>query len=102
MIFCDLSHFQGVFPRKAESLFSANHFGFDGDLETKDNERKGDRIRAIPFKEMVDMSPANFMSKQKRWKMVLDSKENPNDLVKKDITFWNPAIVSAIEQQIGF
>ena len=56
-------------------IFSANYFGFD-DAATTDGERTGDRISAIPFKEMVSLSAADFASKQKRFKEVIDNEEN--------------------------
>ena len=62
-------------------MFSANYFGFDDDVETKDGERTGDRICAIPFEEMIDMAPAEFSAKQKRWKAVVDSEKKPTELV---------------------
>ena len=62
-------------------MFSANYFGFDDDVETKDGERTGDRICAIPFEEMIDMAPAEFSARQKRWKAVVDSEKKPTELV---------------------
>ena len=43
--------------RRAETIFSANYFGFD-DAVTVDGERIGDRISVVPFEEMVEMNPA--------------------------------------------
>jgi hypothetical protein len=76
---------QGVYPRRSETLFSANYHGFDDDVETKDGERTGDRICAIPFEEMVDLPPAELAAKQKRWKAVVDSDEKPTELVIGEI-----------------
>ena len=80
-----MSNCQGIFPRRAEMLFSANYFGFDDDVETKDGERTGDRICATPFEEMVDMTPAEFAARQKRWKAVVDSDQKPTELVIGEI-----------------
>ena len=57
-------------------MFSANYFGFDDNV-TKDGERTGDRIAAIPFQEMPDIPPHEFLAKQRRFKAVIDSEEKP-------------------------
>ena len=67
---------QGTFVRKAEVIFSANYFGFD-DVVTSDGERISDRISAIPFQDLPDLSPAEFASRQKKFKTVIDSEEMP-------------------------
>ena len=67
---------QGTFVRKAEVIFSANYFGFD-DVVTSDGERISDRISAIPFQDLPDISPAEFASRQKKFKTVIDSEEMP-------------------------
>ena len=74
-----------MYPRRAETLFSANYFGFDDDVERKDGERTGDRICAIPFEEMIDLAPADFAARQRRWKAVVDSEEKPTELVIGEI-----------------
>ena len=70
--------------RRAEIIFSANYFGFD-DTVNVDGERIGDRIRAIPFEEMEDMTPREFTANQKRFKAVLDSEEKPTTLLIGEI-----------------
>ena len=71
---------QGTFVRRAEVLFSANYFGFD-DVVTSDGERISDRICAIPFQDLPDMSPAEYVSRQKKFKTVIDSEEKPMEFV---------------------
>ena len=71
---------QGTFVRRAEVLFSANYFGFD-DVVTSDGERISDRICAIPFQDLPDMSPAEYVSRQKRFKTVIDSEEKPMEFI---------------------
>ena len=61
-------------------LFSANYFGFD-DVVTSDGERISDRICAIPFQDLPDMSPAEYVSRQKRFKTVIDSEEKPMEFI---------------------
>ena len=70
--------------RRAETIFSANYFGFD-DAVTVDGERIGDRISVVPFEEMVEMNPAQFAASQKRFKEVLDSEEKPVTLLIGEI-----------------
>ena len=71
---------QGTFVRRAEVLFSANYFGFD-DVVTSDGERISDRICAIPFQDLPDMSPTEYVSRQKKFKAVIDSEEKPMEFI---------------------
>ena len=66
--------------RRAEVIFSANYFGFD-DVVTSDGERISDRICAIPFNDLPDISPQEFVSRQKRFKAVIDAEEKPVEFV---------------------
>lgn len=65
-------------------MFSANYFGFD-DNETMDGERTGDRISAIPFQEMPDIPPHEFLEMQRKFKNVVDSEEKPVELLIGEI-----------------
>ena len=65
-------------------MFSANYFGFD-DNETIDGERTGDRISAIPFQEMPDIPPHEFLEMQRKFKNVVDSEEKPVELLIGEI-----------------
>ena len=75
---------EGEFTRRSEIILSANYFGFD-DAATADGERIGDRISAIPFEEMITLSPSEFAAIQKRFKAVIDSDEKPMELVIGEI-----------------
>ena len=71
---------QGEYVRRAEIIFSANYFGFD-DVVTSDGERISDRICAIPFQDLPDITPAEFASRQRKFKAVVDSEEKPVEFV---------------------
>ena len=65
-------------------ICSANYFGFD-DVSTIDGERTSDRICAIPFGEMGDMTSFEFASRQRQFKAVIDSNLRPTELVIGEI-----------------